>query len=166
MIEVELQDAVLIERAFDPEGQDRLLDLAVVGELVAEQEVLRYLLGNRRGADHAAITQQVPDVAQHRAGHARQVDPEMLVKGGVFRGQKRQYDLARHRLDGHEDAAFDGVVREQPAVARMNPGGHGRLVVGELMVIGQAAAEVIEHKDPAARRKQYEHEESQADIGK
>ena len=165
LVEVKLEDAILIERPLDPEGQDRFLDLAVVRDLVAEQEVLRHLLGYGRGTDQAAVAQQIADVAQHRAGHARQVDPEMLVKGGVFGCQKCQHNLARHHLDGHEDAAFNGVLRKQPAVARMDPGGDRRFVIGEMMVVGQAAAEMIEREEPAARRKQREHEESQAHIG-
>ncbi len=46
-VEVELEDLVLGEARFEPQGEECLLDLALDGALVAQEQVLGELLGDR-----------------------------------------------------------------------------------------------------------------------
>ena len=49
-VEIELEDLVLAERALEARRHDHLADLALVGEVVAHQQVLHDLLGDGRAA--------------------------------------------------------------------------------------------------------------------
>ena len=49
-IEIELENLRLAERTLDPRRHDHLADLAVVGQVFADQEVLDDLLGDGRAA--------------------------------------------------------------------------------------------------------------------
>ncbi len=54
LVEIKFEDFVLGERIFDPQRQQRFLDLAVPGLVRGQKEVLGDLLGNRRRADQIA----------------------------------------------------------------------------------------------------------------
>ncbi|GJE73413.1 hypothetical protein CHKEEEPN_4978 [Methylorubrum podarium] len=136
LVEVELEDLVLRVGRFDPQGDQRFLDLAVVGLLGGEQEVLGHLLGDGRGALLLAGLR----VGQHRAHDALGVDAAVLVEVLVLgREEGRDHDL-RHRLDRQVEAPLVGVLGEQRAVRGVDAGHHRRLVVGERGVVRQILA--------------------------
>ena len=58
--------------------------------------------------------------------------------------------IALHR---HEDALFGRVFGHQPPVAGMDPGDDRRLVVGELLVVRQVAAEIPDREPRDAARR-------------
>ena len=87
-VEVQFQDLVLGEARFQPQREERLLDLALDGALVGEEQVLRQLLGDRGAALAHAAGLGVGDERAHGAGN---VDAEMLVEAPVF-GRERRLD--------------------------------------------------------------------------
>ena len=162
LVEVELENAVLAEGTLDAEGEDRFLDLAVERQLVGQQEVLRHLLGDGRGADQPAVLSQVAQVGDDGAHDAEQVDARVAEKVLVLGGEDGVDDALGHRLDGDEHALLDGVLGEQPPVAGVHPGSDRGLVIGQLAVIGKPAAELMEDVDrPAGAESGEEHENSE-----
>ena len=78
------------------------------------------------------------------------VDAVVLVEVLILRGQKSVDDHFRHDLDGHVDAAFFREFRDEPAVARVHAGNDGRLIVRQLLVIGQILRDLPEEIGRAA----------------
>src|SRR3546814_18888981 len=74
LVEIGLEDGVLCEGLLDAEGQDGLLDLALYGDFVGQQEVLGYLLGDGGGTDRPAVGADVGDVGDNGAKHRNGVD--------------------------------------------------------------------------------------------
>src|SRR3546814_8010566 len=68
------------EGLLDAEGQDGLLDLALDGDLVGQQEVLGYPLGDGGGTDRPAVGAEVGDVGDHGAQHRNGVDARVVVE--------------------------------------------------------------------------------------
>ena len=91
-VEVELEDALLGIGLLDAHREQGFLDLAVEGALVGQQEVLRHLLGDGRGALHVLGALQ-----QHhgRADHALGVDAVMGVEILVLGRDEGLFHLGR-----------------------------------------------------------------------
>ena len=70
----------------------------------------------------------------------------MVVEGLVLGGQEGIDDPLRDRLDRDEQTVLDGELRQQPAVAGMDPGGDRRLIVGKPAIGRKAAAEMVRHE--------------------
>ena len=66
----------------------------------------------------------------------------MAVEILVLGGKEGVDDLLWDGLDRHEDAPFGRVLGQQPAIAGMHPGHDRRLVVRELLIVRQIAAEI------------------------
>src|SRR5690606_33564174 len=77
-------------------------------------------------------------------------DAGVIVEVLVLGGEEGAHHAPRNGLDRHEDALLGRVLGDQPAVTSVHPGDRRRLVVGELAVLGQAAAVVIEEIEHAA----------------
>ncbi len=80
-VEVELEDLVLGQVRFEPEREERLLDLALERALVRQEEVLGELLGDRGAALHDAAA---AGVHGDRAEGADRVDAPVLVEAAVL----------------------------------------------------------------------------------
>src|SRR3974390_796455 len=76
-IEIELQDLVLGKPRLKPDREKRLVDLALDGALVGEEQVLGELLGDRRTALAHAAGLGVGHKRAHRTGD---IDAEMVVE--------------------------------------------------------------------------------------
>ena len=152
LVEVEFEDLVLRVGRFDPQGDQRFLDLAVVGLLGREQEVLGHLLGDGRGALLLAGL----GVGEDRADDALGVDAAVLVEVLVLRREERGDHDLRHRLDRQVEAALVGVLGQKRAVGRVDAGHHRRLIVRERGVVRQVLA-VLPVEERAHRRGDAEH---------
>lgn len=137
LVQVEFEDLVLRIGLLDAEGEDRFLDLAVDRLVGGEQEVLRHLLGDRRGAFRATAGTEVLEVREDGSPKTRDVDAGMAVEILVFSRKERRLDPIRHRLNGQEEAPFAGILRHQGTVAGMNAGRDRRLVGGKHLVVRQ-----------------------------
>ena len=87
-VEVEFEDLGLGQPHLQPQRQKRLLDLALDGALVRQEQVLGELLGDRGAALHHAAGARI---GEHRARRPGKVDAEMLEEAAIFR--------CEHRLD-------------------------------------------------------------------
>src|SRR3546814_13453803 len=92
LVEVELEDLLLGQRLLDLPGEDRFLGLARVADLVAHEQVLGALLGDRRGADRAA---RMREVGPRRVGDAREIDAVTLEEGAILGGEDRLHHQQR-----------------------------------------------------------------------
>ena len=61
----------------------------------------------------------------------------VLVKIFVFRGNEGLLDPLGDRVIGQEKAAFTGIFGQKTSICGMDTRGNGRLVGGELGIIGQ-----------------------------
>ena len=128
LVEVELKDALLGERALQAERKDGLADLAFVGDLFAQEEVGRDLLGDGGSPDRAAPGAGVAQVGQGRTDDGVRIHAEMALEGLVF---SRDEGLAHQRGDGgdgHEDAPLLGELGEEASVGGIQAGEHRRAV--------------------------------------
>ena len=113
-VEIELQDLLLRQVRFEPQRQERFLDLALDGALVGQEQVLGELLGDGRAAlDHRIG----PDVLRHGAEQAEEIDAEMVEEAAVLGGQHRLDDMVRHLVDRHGIALDDAALADLVAVA-------------------------------------------------
>ena len=123
-----------------------------------EQEVLGDLLGQPRRALRPLAG--IGDVGDHRAHHADEVDAGMGEEALVLGGDEGLQDALGHGGHRHEHALLARILGQQAAVGGIEARGDRRLVVGELLVVGQAMAEVPEQachcasaNDQSGRRK-------------
>ena len=85
-VEIEIEDLVLGIFALEPERQDHLLQLALHGALLGQEQVLGELLRDGRAAlRHAAMQ----DIRRGRAGDAEHIDAPMRIEAPVLDRQKR-----------------------------------------------------------------------------
>ncbi len=144
LVEVELDDLFLGERILDALRQDRLAALAQIGDLVGQQQVLRHLLGDRRGADRAAA---VGEVGEHRLRNARIVEPAVREEGLVLGRDEGVDQRARQFLERHEHPALAREGVDRRSVDRADVRRQRRLIVGEVGGARQAVGEEeVEHE--------------------
>ncbi len=113
-VEIEFQNFVLGEPRLQPDREERLVDLALDGALVAQEQVLRQLLGDRRAAltDTAGLR-----VGQQRAKGAGDVDAEMVVEAAVLGGERRLDQIVRKILQRNRIIVLDAAAADRIAVA-------------------------------------------------
>ena len=85
-VEIELENIRLGERGLDPRGDDHFADLALVGHVLADQQVLDHLLGDGRAALRPSGLGQIADEG---ADDAALVDAVVLIEAAVFGGDER-----------------------------------------------------------------------------
>ena len=149
LVEIELEDAVLAEGLLDPEGEQDLLDLAAVGLLARQQQVLGDLLGDRRGALRAARV--AGEVGEQGASDALWIDAAVLVEVPVFRRQEGGDDPLRHSRQRKVQPVLARVFGDDPAVGGMQARRHRGLVARELRVIRQVGGEMPEQGSDGQR---------------
>ena len=174
LVEVELEDLVLGERALEPGGEDDLLDLALAGAVAGQEEVLHHLLGDRRGAAQApAVHRRVVE----RRHDAARVEAVVLVEVLVLGGDEGLPDLVGDLVDRREDAPLAGELVHERALAGVDAAERRRLVALELGVVGQVLAvdgddggEAGEaehgcHRGPAEQEAEKPEDQSEHDSG-
>ena len=113
-IEVEFQDLVLRQPHLQPQRQERLLDLALDGALVGEEQVLGELLGDRGAALHHAAGARI---GEHRAHGTGNIDAEMLVEPPILGGQYRLDQVVGELVERHRIVVADAARADLGAVA-------------------------------------------------
>ncbi len=159
LVEVELEDPVLRQRLVDPGSEQDLLDLAVDRQLVRQQHVLGDLLRDGRGADRPALAVPAPDIGQRGAEHRDRVDAVVAVEILVLGRQEGGDDALGDRRDRHEHPPLGGIFGQQPPIAGMDARQNRRLVMRQLLVIGQIAPEIPDRQpDDAATGDRQQHD--------
>ena len=87
---------------------------------------------------------RVGEVGDDGAAQADEIDAGMGEEALVLGGDEGLQDALGHGGDGHEHALFLRVLCEKPAVGGIEARDRRGLVVGELLVVGQAVAEMPE----------------------
>ncbi len=144
LVQVELEDLVLRVGLLDPEREQRLLDLALVGDLPCEEEVLRHLLGDGGCADRSFARAAIAEVDDGGAQYAGDVEAVVLVEVLVFRREERSLDQIGDGLDREIEAPLARMLRHQLAVGRVDACHHRRLVLGQTVVVGQVGVERLQ----------------------
>ena len=147
-VEIGLENVGLGERVLDLRGEHHLAQLALIGDVVADQEILHHLLGDGRSALGPARAGEVRD---HGADQAALVDALVLVEALVLGGDERLLDMDRNVAQRHPDAAIAfRQVGEALALAvehAAGPGGAQRLEAGGIRQVGHRL--VVETDDGA-----------------
>src|SRR5690606_41890219 len=113
-VEIKLEELLLGKVHFQPDREERLLDLALHSALIGQEEVLGELLAKGGAALHDRIGAHI---LGHGAGEAEEGDAEMLVEAAVFGGQHGRYEMVGQFVDRHGAALDDDANAELVAVA-------------------------------------------------
>ncbi len=140
-VEVELQDLVLGQVAFEPEGQERLVDLALERALVRQEQVLGELLGQRGAALDVAAAARV-----HGDGAERpdRVDAPMLVEAPVLGRDQRLDENVGKFVDAQRIVVLDAAPPDLGAVAVEE--GHGEVRRLEPVLAGRVEGRLGERQ--------------------
>src|SRR6266700_1616264 len=141
-IEIELEDFRLAERALDPRRHDHLADLALVGEVIAHQQVLHDLLGDGRAALRPPGLGEAIDEG---ADQAALVDPVVLVEAFVL-GREEGFlhvlgDIGER--NPHSALVLLEDFGERPTVAVEEDAGTWKLHAFELGMVGQVSCRLV-----------------------
>ncbi|MGY3422555.1 hypothetical protein ACVWZW_003030 [Bradyrhizobium sp. F1.13.4] len=113
-VEIQLEDFVLGQAPFQPDREEGFVDLALDGALVAQEQVLGELLGDRGAAlaDAAGL-----GVGDERARGAGDVDAEMLVEAAVLGRERRLDQHVRKIFQRDRIVVLDAAAADRVAVA-------------------------------------------------
>ena len=100
-IEVELENLRLGQRVLEARGDDHLADLALVGDVVADQQVLHHLLGDGRAALRPS---GLAKIADEGADQAALVDALVLEEAPVLGGDEGLLHEIGNGRERHPDA--------------------------------------------------------------
>ena len=145
-VEIDLEDFVLAQRRVDARRHDHLADLALVADVVADQQVLGDLLGDGRAALRAA---GLRDVGDEGANEPALVDALVLIEPFVLGGDEGALHVFRHLRERHPDAALVGLEQlgELVALAVEHDARSGQLEVLQPHVIGQVRSDAVVELD-------------------
>ena len=148
-IDIELENVVLAERAFQPRRHDHLADFSLVSDVVADQEVLHHLLRDGRAALRPAGFRKIADEG---ADDAVLVDAVMLIEAPVLGGDERLLHEIGHVGERHPDAAVAGLehVGIVIALAVEHRAHAGQLLALEPRRVGQIGGGVVVERDHLA----------------
>ncbi len=104
----------MLRCASSQSGEKRLVDLALVGAFVREEQILGKLLSDGRAALHDAAR---PGVGHERAEGAQKVDAEMLVETPILGRQHSLDEMIGHFIERHRIVVLDAAAADLVAVA-------------------------------------------------
>ena len=153
LVEIKLEDAILGEILLDPVGEDRLLDLALIGALARQKEVLHHLLGDARGAakPNVLALKLAQRELRDRLGDGEGVDAGMGVEVLVFGADDRVLHQIRNFFNRGEQAALARIFGDDIAIGGIGPAHGRRFVFRQALRVRQIRAEP---PDGARRRDQ------------
>lgn len=145
-VEIEPENLRLREDPLQPRRDDHLADLALVGDVVADREVLDHLLGDGRTTRRTSRRSEIGDEG---ADHAALVDAVMGLEALVLGGDEGLLHQRRNRRDRHDDAAPVrlGGLGEGLAGAVEDPGHAGQRLVAQGLGAGQVLGGVVVELD-------------------
>jgi hypothetical protein len=120
-VQVQPEDLLFGEFAFEPVRQEDLLQLAAPFAVLAQEQVTRGLHRDRAGALQVAARQHVDE---SRAQDARIVEARVLEEAIVLRGQERLLDALGDVGERDRGAPLLADLRDQLAAARVDAQRH------------------------------------------
>ncbi|EHJ62675.1 hypothetical protein NSU_0187 [Novosphingobium pentaromativorans US6-1] len=139
LVEIELEDLLLGQHAFDAAGQHHFLQLAGDRVLVANQNVLGDLLGDSRATLGALTAAVLGDVVDHRARKAAEIDAAMGPERAVLRREEGVHQRTRKIDEAQLHAPFARVTVDDLAIEAAHHGRQRRLVLEQLVRVRQVA---------------------------
>ena len=156
LVEVELEDLLLGIGGLDADAEQDFANLAVERAIRAQEEILRHLLGDGRGALDVARALQEHDAGAHDAFG---VEPAVRIEVLVLGGDEGFLDQIGNRGGRQVKPALARIFRQQAAVGGVDAGHHRRLVVLELAEVGQI---LLVFPDDGAEHRRRDHEDDRA----
>ena len=135
---------VLVEGLLDAPAEQDLPNLALVGLLVAQEEIAGDLHGDGRCALCLAA---LHEVAADGPQDALVVHAAMGVEIGVFSGDEGVLEVVRHLVEGDHVPPLLVDLSQQLAVAVVDLGDGGRLVLAQGLDGGETLAVVPDHPE-------------------
>ncbi len=148
-VEIELEDVILGEGGLEPRRDDHLANLAVVGDVFADQQVLDHLLGDGRTARRPARVRQIADEG---ANEPVLVDALVLVEALVLGGDEGVAHVLRNLRERDPDTTLVLLehLGERLVLTVEHDARAGKLVVLELGVVGQVRHRLVVELDHLA----------------
>src|SRR6185503_9791343 len=115
LVQVQVEDVVLGERALEALGEDGLLHLALEAALGRQEERLHDLLRDRAAALYHPVAREI---GPQRAQYAGRIDAAVAVELGVLGGEEREPHVLRDTIERHEIAALGVELADQRSVVR------------------------------------------------
>ncbi len=164
-VQVQGEDLLLAELAFEPAREEHLLELAAQRTFVGQHGVACELHGDGAAALAYAAGGDVADRSTHQA---LPVHAGMLEEAVVFRREERVHQQRRNLFPGHGNAPLLADLRDQPAVARVHGERHLRADLAQFGRVGNLGLEELvrarEAEDDEAgerqRNRDHRHEQS------
>jgi hypothetical protein len=142
------KDLGLRQRPLDARRDDDFAHLALVGDVVADQQVLHHLLGDGRAALRPA---RAREIRHHGADEAALVDALVLVEALVLGGDECLLDVERDIPERHPDTAVAlGEIGETLALGIEHAAGAGQARALEAAVVGQVGDRAVIEPDHLA----------------
>ena len=142
-IQIKFKNAILAERLFDTQRQNRLPRLAGEGPVRAHQHVLRHLLGDGGSATHAPPAAILLSGLDHGAQNAQGVNAGMFAKALILGRDESLLDALRNRLDRDKDAPFLRQFGHQPAIGGIDAAHLRGFIFGKPAIIRQILREML-----------------------
>ena len=114
-VQIEFENLVFRILMFEPERQDRLLDLAREGSFLGQEQVLGELLGQGRAALNRAAARQV---CRTGAQNAERIDAEMRIEVAILDRDEGLWQVRRQVGDPHGGASRVAAIGKQGAGLR------------------------------------------------
>ena len=148
-VEIKLEDLVLAERPLQPGGDDHLADLALVGQVLAHQQVLHHLLGDGGAALRPA---RAGEVADEGTDQAALVDAFVGVEALVLGRDERLLHVLGDVGERDPEPALVLLehVGEAGALAVEHHAGAGELESPELVMVREVGGRLVVEIDHLA----------------
>ena len=145
-IEIEFENFVLAQRAFEPRRHDHFANFALIGDVLAHQQVFHHLLCNGRSALRPP---RVGEIADKGADDAALVDTMMLIEAAVFSGDERLLHRLGNVSERYPNAPIAGLehVGEIPPIAVQDNAHARQSSAFEHVLIGQIGHRSVEEVD-------------------
>jgi len=128
LVQIELEDLLLVQHAFDAPREDHFLELAGDRIFVADQDVLGDLLGNRGTAASASAGPELGRIVDHGPGQPGVINPAVAPEALVL-GREEGVDDGLGEIDEAQlHTPFAGVGVDDLAIHAADHGGQRRLV--------------------------------------
>ena len=146
-VEVNFEDLLLGQGRFEPEGEDRLADLApdVVARIL--QQIFGDLLGNRRAAGYSARPSDMGGVIEYGLDRAGHVDARMREKILVLGRDEGMHHERRKLIVGQLHAALAGEGLDRRAIEAADVGRQRRLIGEQGLRRRQTAGKIDPHRN-------------------
>ena len=141
LVQIQFEDFLLGQHAFDACGEDHFLQLAGDRIFVAQQQVFGDLLGNGRATHRALARTKLRGIIDYRVRRSGNIHPAVAEKGLVL-GRKERVDQFLRKIHILElDAPFAGISVDDFAIDAAHYCGQRRFIFQQRFGVREIATE-------------------------